>query len=149
VQDDHADADRSDQTQRRVDQGREHDHRDADGPDHLHQPDEAVVDVEPHAAADERELEHQQPEPARDEKSRQRRQAQAARMLQVGRHAGQEDEDRRAEVRDPARQEQDGAGVREIGRIEAERVGVDEVARVVQRHQHHHHPAEQVDRIDP
>ena len=66
------------------------------------------------------------------------------RAVEKGGDAGEKNEDRRAEVRDPARQEQRGVG--DVARVDA--AGAEEVARVVERHQHHDEAAQQIDRDD-
>ena len=49
-------------------------------------------------------------------------------------------------MRDPASHEERGGGRREICGIQ--RDVADVVARVVERHQNHHEPAQQIDRVD-
>ena len=58
--------------------------------------------------------------------------------------AGQQHEDGRAEMRDPARHEQRRLG--HVARVEP--AGREEITYVIERHQHHDETAHQVDRID-
>ena len=123
----------------------ENNHRDADDPDHLQESNEPKVGIKGDTELHERHFEQDQPQPARHQKPRQLRLALAARKLQVRTRAGEKHEDGRAEVCDPAREEQRDVRARQIGRIKLQRRVVNEVARVVQHHDHHHDAAQQVD----
>jgi hypothetical protein len=72
------------------------------------------------------------------------RRARCARVPRAG--AGAEEERRRADVRDEAREEQRYGRRREVRRVRAERP--EEVARVVERHDHHDDAAQDVDGFD-
>src|SRR5687768_16569948 len=53
-------------------------------------------------------------------------------------------------MRDPAREEKRYGGFGEVERVHAlKHAAMKKVARVVERHQHHHQPAEQVHRVEP
>ena len=69
--------------------------------------------------------------------------------LQVCADARKKDEDRRAEMRDPARHEDGERRVREIGRVVVQGGTVHEIARVVDDHDDHHDAAQEVDRVEP
>jgi hypothetical protein len=64
--------------------------------------------------------------------------------VEIGGHAGQKDEERRAVVGDPAGQKQRRIG--HVARIHP--AWAEKVARVVERHQNHDAAAQQVDGID-
>ena len=59
----------------------------------------------------------------------------------------QKNEHRRAEMSDPAREEQRGKCFRQVGWL-VRHIGK-EVPHMVQRHQHHHKPPKQIDRLEP
>ena len=59
-------------------------------------------------------------------------------------HAGEQNEGRRAEVRDPAGQKYGWLG--EVARLHA--AGGEEITRVIKRHQHHDETTQQIDRVD-
>ena len=92
-----------------------------------------------------RELQDDQPEPPREEEPGELRFRLPPRRRQEGPGPREEDEDRRAEVGRPARQEQGGVRAGQVGRVEPE-VG-EKAAHVVQDHQHHHESTQHVDRV--
>ena len=103
--------------------------------------------AEPHQ---QRELEKDQPEPARDEKPRQLALRFPAHNRQKHTRPGEKREDRRAEMGDPACEENRGRGSREIGRLDAvESAPVEKIPRVVERHHDHDEPAEQIHGFQP
>ena len=65
---------------------------------------------------------------------------------QIGADTGKKNEQRRAEVRDPAGEEQGRRGARQIQRVEVGLVEV--IAGVVERHQDHDQPPHQIDGND-
>ena len=107
-------ADRADRRQRQVDRGRQQHHAPADHPDHAGQHVVGEVDVERPRDADDGELEEHEPQAAHDQESRQRGAVHEPSPVQKRGGAGEEDEGRRDEVRDPAREED--AGGRPAGR---------------------------------
>ena len=106
-----------------------------------------VVEVElvGRGSADERQLEDDEPEPAREQEARQLG-ARLAAQRRGTRRCRSRGRNRRAEVGDPAREEQrrrrgrDGSGVRARD--------AEEVARMVERHDDHDDAANKVDRFD-
>ncbi len=142
---DEHDSDQCNGTHRQPDQRREHDHRDAERPDHLHHETVLVAQVEGPREGHDGELEHDEPQPAREQKATQLGRGAALRD-EARAHAGQQHEDRRAEVRDPPREEERRVGLREIER--AESCGGEVVADVIERHQDDHESPQQVDRGD-
>jgi hypothetical protein len=94
--------------------------------------------AEPHHA----EFDQHQPEAAGHKIAADRGRAAALCAVEIGRDAGEKDEDRRAEMRDPARHEQRGIG--HVARIEA--AHRKEVAGVVERHDDHDEAAQKIDR---
>jgi hypothetical protein len=104
-----------------------------------------VAHVESPHQAHERDFQHDEPQSAREQESAQLG-TRAASPGEVRTDAGKEHEYRRAEVRDPARQEQRPAGLRQVEGIEAH--VREEIAYMIQRHQHHHQPAQDVDGRD-
>jgi hypothetical protein len=51
-------------------------------------------------------------------------------------------------VRNPASEKQDRRGLRQVGWIEVLGAGVKEVAHVIEGHNDHYKPAENIDRLD-
>jgi len=143
---DHHHAEGENRRRRQPDQRCQHDHRPAQRPDHDEHRD-LVVDVELHAEApDDREFEHDQPHATHEQESRQlRRRATAAREKGAG--TGEQEERRRAQVRDPPCQEQRHRRLREVDWVEAGYTEV--VAHVIERHQDHDTAAQRVDRGQP
>ena len=90
---------------------------------------------------DKRHLEHDQPKASRQQEGREPPAALASRPLQMNGDAGEEHEGRGAEMRDPARGEQDGGGLRDVRRREPVGVDMEEVADVVEDHQDDHQAA--------
>ena len=117
----------------------------ADRPDHLQEQAVVVAHIERPRQAHERDFQHDEPQAARQKKPAQLG-ARATSPSEIGADAREQHERRRAEVRDPARQEQGRAGLRQVERIEA-RVR-EEIADMIQRHQHHHQPAQDIDGSD-
>src|SRR6185503_15203253 len=68
VQRDRADAERGNGAQRQVHERGEHDHRPPDGPDHLHQADEAEVHAEPDQQVEDEYFDGDEPDAARQQK---------------------------------------------------------------------------------
>jgi len=124
-------------------ESREHHHRRTGDPDHLH--DENVgMEAERPAQAHQRELDQDEPEATGEQEPADFADAASAFAVKECRNAGEEDEGRRAKVRHPARQEQ-----RRIGNIA--RVGSargEEIAGMVERHQQHDEPAQQIDAVE-
>src|SRR5262249_20685411 len=126
-----------------IDKSREQHHRGADRPDDLRDH-EVEMEVEAPANAYQRELEQDEPEPAAGEKTADVADAAAARAIEKGGYAGQKDERRCAKMRDPPSEKQ--GRIREVARIDA--AGAEEIAGVVERHQHHDQPPQQVDAVE-
>jgi hypothetical protein len=141
---DHDHGDRGDPSERQPREHGEHDHRDADGPDHLHDEPVFVAQAERPAECHHGELEYDQPQTARDQEASELG-ARAAPAHEPGTDAGQEDEDGRAEVRDPAGEVQREIGLRQVERIAAHAGEV--IAHVIERHQHDDQAAQDVDRL--
>ena len=134
-------AERRDRGAGQVDQPGQHHHRGADRPDHLcadaHGPPGGEVPPE----ADHRRLQQDQPQPASEEEASQLAAA-AARARDPCAGAGEEDEDRRAVVGNPAGAEERQVGAGQVGGVEPElgEVGPD----VIQHHDDHDYAAKQV-----
>ena len=141
---DHGDPDGADGPARQVNKPRENDHRNADRPDHL-QEDQVWKYAERPGEAHDREFQQHQPQSAGEQKPAHLAHRPAARAIEEGGCAREEHENRGAEMRDPAREEQ--SGVVDVARVEAG--GREKVAGVVERHQHHDEAAQQVDRVEP
>ncbi|MCR5878280.1 hypothetical protein LRS04_07860 [Phenylobacterium sp. J367] len=139
-QDDHAD--RQHRLPRQPDEAGQGDHRPADRPDHLQ---EQEVEPPVPAETDHRQLHGHQPQAPGQQEARELAPGLAAGELQPGRDPGQEHEDRRAEVGDPAGGEEQRIAALRVKRIEDQRLVVEEVAHMVQHHEHHGHAAQQVD----
>ena len=129
---------------RQMDGGGEHDHAPAQRPEHQ-QEQRVDAEVEEEREADGRHLEHDQPQPARQQKPRHRRAIAGAAVAEPDAQTGAEHEHRRAEVGDPARQEDRRRRPRQVLGLKLHRLEVDEVAGVVDGHQHHHQTAQDVD----
>src|SRR6185503_11056930 len=110
---------------------REDDHRYADHPDHLEKTEKPDVEIKEDTKLHQREFEHNQPQASRDEKLRQLSFALPARKLQIRTGAGEKHEDWRAEVCDPACEEECNIRASRIGRIKLIDSVVNEVAGVV------------------
>jgi hypothetical protein len=140
---DHRDADGRDRPAGKMDQNRERDHRGSDREDHLG--DEMIGrEAEGPGEPDHGELDQDQPQSARDQKATDLAVAAPLRAIEEGRDAGEKDECRCAEVRDPAGQEQRRLG--DIARIES--AGREEVAGMVERHQYHDQAAQEINGSD-
>src|SRR5262245_57119981 len=111
---DHGQPDGGDGPAGQIDKSREQHHRGADRPDDLRDH-EVEMEVEAPANAHQRELEQDEPEPAAGEKTADVADAAAARAMEKSGNAGQKDERRRAEMRDPPGEEQGRIG--EVTRI--------------------------------
>jgi hypothetical protein len=96
------------------------------------------------AQAHQRELDQDEPEAAREQEPTDLADAASAFAVKERGNAGEEDKGRRAKVRHPARQEQCGIG--NVARVGAARG--EEIAGMVERHQQHDEPAQQVDAVE-
>ena len=92
---------------------------------------------------DDGELDQNEPETANKEEAAELGERLAA-PIEIGRKPGEKDEGRRAEMRDPAGEKQ--RRLRHVARIET--AFAEEAPRVVERHQRHHQPAQDVDGLD-
>jgi len=120
--------------------GQDH-HRGADRPDHLRDRPHRHRGGEVPPEADDRDLEQDQPQPAGEEKASELG-AGAAGARDPCARAGAEDEDRRAEVGDPAGGEQRQVSVGEVGGVEP---GLGEVGPdVIEHHNDHDQAAQQI-----
>ena len=130
---------------RQPEQAGQQDHAPAEGPQDQQQRDvEVEVELIDETTHDDR-LEEHQPQPARQQIPRQPGAALSIeRQPRAG--PGQQKEHRRAEVRDPPREEQRGRGSGEIGRVTHRRAEI--VPRVIERHDDHHDAAQDVDRFE-
>ena len=97
-----------------------------------------VIEIPENEESNHGELEHNQPQPTREEKTRELRLWFSSRQLEVSTRAGEKNEYRRAEMRDPARKEKHWISSRDIRRIEKEGVVMHEIARVIDKHDYHH-----------
>jgi hypothetical protein len=143
---DHHHAEDENRRRRQPYQRCQHDHRPPQCPDH-HEHRDLVVGVELKAeAADDGELKHDQPHATQKQEARQvRRRATAAREKRAG--AGEQEERRCAQVRNPPCQEQRHRRLREVEWVEAGYTEI--VAHVIERHQDHDAAAQRVDRGQP
>src|SRR5262249_35494307 len=92
-------------------------------------------------------FQHDQPDPAGGEKPRELPRS-LARAVQAGGQPGEEDEDGRAEVRDPPGEEESGRRARQVRGVEPERIRVEVVAHVVQGHEDDDRSPREVDGLD-
>src|SRR5450756_436884 len=128
-------------------QSSECDHAPSDRPDHLQKREHyLVVSVEEEKQSYDSELEKNQPHAPRQEELREFGFRFAAELLEVSPCASEKYEHRRAEVRDPACKEEKRICFRHVCRIEHLRVR--EVTRVIEHHDHHYQPAQQIYGID-
>jgi hypothetical protein len=67
--------------------------------------------------------------------------------LQKSARPGQKHKDRRAKVRDPTRKEEQDVRPREVRGVEIQHVAMNEFARVIEQHERHDDPAQQVNGI--
>jgi hypothetical protein len=123
-------------------QCRQKHHRPAERPQHLQL---QAVEIEAPDQVVPGDFQQHDPQAAADQEALQRRAIECrAALVQPGAGAGQQHEHRRAEVGDPASQEQQPGRLRQVGGVVAV---VDEViAAVVECHDHDHQPAQAVDR---
>jgi hypothetical protein len=96
----------------------------------------AAPGVERPREADHRKLEHDQPQSPDCSKCAWRERTPATPARQADRQPGQEEERRRAKVRDPARREQGQVRRRHV--LGRDMRAGEVVTRVLDRHQHHH-----------
>src|SRR5206468_9476209 len=89
-----------------------------------------------------------QPEPSAHQETRQLRLASPARRPEIRPGAGQKDEARREEVGDPAGKEEKRRGAGEIGRLEQPGIEMKKLADMIEGHDHHDQPADEVDRVE-
>ena len=112
-----------------------------------HEHRDLIVDVELKAkAADDGELEHDQPHATQEQETRQLRRGTASPCEERAR-AGEQEERRRAQVRDPPCQEERHCRLREVDWIDTGHSKV--VAHVIERHQNHDDAAQCVDGGQP
>ena len=147
VQKDDGDAAGKHDPPRQMNERREHDHRQPERPQDEEQERIRRQQREVHRHPHDDELDDDQRQAARAQKPGQLP-ARRPRTLQAQEcaGAGAAHEHRRADVRDPAGEEDDRRRAREVFGRKAHRAGVDEVARVIQRHDHHDQPAQRVER---
>src|ERR1043166_447800 len=104
VNENHQHAERARDRQRQMNQGREHNHREPNHPNHLEEKQEAGIEIEEGSGAHNRDFQKDQPQSARNQKSRQLAFALAARELQIRTRAREKNENWRAVMRDPSRE---------------------------------------------
>src|SRR5262249_10175741 len=143
VAEDDAEPDDGNDPARQMDEPGQDDHRGAYDPNHLKHED-SVIEVEPPGEAHQRELDQNEPKSARQQEPPELLRAATAPAVEMGRHAGEQNEGWGTEVRDPACQENGRLG--DIARVHA--AGGEEITRVIERHQHHDEPTQQIDRVD-
>ena len=148
VKDDGREADRGQPRDRQPDEQRQPDHAEAEGPEH--QQEEWVLEggVEVVGQTHDRELEHHEPRTPGQQEARQLRSGLPAAPPQEGAQPGRQHEGRRAEVRHPAGEEEQGRRGGEIGGRAGHGAAMDEVAHVIERHDDHDRAAEGVDGLD-
>ena len=141
---DQEDADDGGHERRQADERSEQDHRPAERPQH-EQHRHPIVEIElVGEAPNQHHLENDQPEPPREKESGQFTRRPPP-QREVGARAREQEEHRRAEVRDPAREKQPR---RRVGQVRGILPGhAEEVPRVIERHHDHDHAADEVDRF--
>jgi hypothetical protein len=145
VQGDERDSENRGEDHREAHERGERDHRPPERPEHDEDRD-AIIEVElVGEAAQHHDLEKDQPEPTREQEARELRLGLPAKR-QVRAGSREQKEDGRADVRDPAREEERRRRLREIDGILAGDAEI--VACVIERHDDHDHPAHDVDRLD-
>ena len=150
VQQDYRDAERGQETDRQVDQGREHNHGGTEGPKGNQQDGIVRTPAPVQGEPDDEDLQQDQPQAAKHEELRQLRFCAAAiRQEQTSTHTGGEQEDGGAEMGDPASQEDGGRGCGHIQRRLKHGSGMEEVANVVQSHDDHDGSTQGVKRREP
>ena len=129
-----------------VDERRQGDHGPAERPQDEQEHGITRSEGEIHRQPHQRELDDHQPEAARPEKARELRRGRTGTLRsKKGTNAGGKEKHRRANVGDPAREEEERRRAREIFRREGHGPGVKEVARVVERHDDHDGAAKRID----
>ena len=124
----------------KVDQGSERHHRSANHPDDSAD-EKTDVQGEGPGKLDDRELHHDEEQASGQKKPADLASASPGGAIEIGRNPGQEDENRRAEMGDPARHEQGRLG--DVAGIHA--AVAKEIARMIEGHQQHDQAAKQVD----
>ena len=144
---DHHEAERRDPAQRKEDEPRQRNHGPTDRPDDdAHR--KTVIKVElPAQAAHPGQFQQHKPQPARQQKARQLRLRFAPRRGKKCACSREKNEDRRAEMRNPAREEQRRIGPVQLRRFKCE-VARKIMARVVQRHEDHHQSPQRIHGIE-
>ncbi len=134
------------QRPRQPQQRRQRQHAQPDRPDHL-QVQQLRREGEGPGEVDQGQFQHDQEQPALEQERRRRCAAmRLPRRVQPRRQAGQEHEDRRAQVRQGARHEQRRCGGFHVQRIADRMMRIERLAHVVEQHQRHHRAAQQIDR---
>ena len=136
---------RPDHPARQEDQPRQHDERGPDRPQDR-QDHRGGHGIEKEAEPDDRQLEEDQPEPPGGEERREVAPRPASGARQIGARPREEGEHRCAEVGHPPRQEQRRTRLGQVRGVDRRVAEV--VAGVIEHHQHHHGPAEDVDGVD-
>ena len=123
------------------------DHRHAERAEHQEQHRVAHLEREVERQAHHGQLDQDQPGATRQQKPRELRlRGTGAIETKEGADASSEQKHRRADVGDPAREEQDRRRAGEILRRETHGARVEEITGVVERHDDHHRSAQRVDR---
>ncbi len=126
---------------------RQSNHADANRPDHL-QDAKTVSDVKRPGKVDDDQLDEDKPESTCEQEPGSFSDVFLFHSIQISRCTCQEDEYRRAEMRDPAREEEQGRGRRQIGWLGIPRPQSKIHPDVVQCHEDHHQPAQEIDGLD-
>jgi len=127
----------------------EKNHAEAEHPENEEKDEGALyANLEHPQETDDGEFQQDEPEAAREEEARELRFGAAVLFVEKSTNACSECKNGRAEMRDPAGEEEGGGGAGEVGGIEGHGGGTDEVAHVVDRHDDHDEAAEGVDGED-
>ena len=140
---DHDKRDRRDRPFRQIDEPGEHNRGSTNDP---YDPGKEKLEIEGQvpAEANQRELDEDEPKAASEKKPAQLPDASLSSTIKVSRNSGEEDEGRRAEMGDPACQEQRRVG--EVAGIWA--ACAEEIAGMVKRHKHDGQTAQEVDALE-
>jgi len=150
VGNDENDAQGQEHTRGEMDEAGEHDHRQADGPENEEDHDGIVIrDLKEVDEAEDSDFENGEPDAAGDKEAREfGLGAVAALHPEKSADTGGEHEDGRAEMGDPAGEEEGRRGAGEVGGEELHGIAIDEVADVIDGHDDHDGAAEGVDGLE-
>ncbi|MCY1365016.1 hypothetical protein D9M69_518450 [compost metagenome] len=121
-------------------------HAEADGPDHL-QVDDTGWKLEGPGEIHQGDFERHQEQAAFEQEARHRRPPLLFLFVEKSRQAGQQDEHRRAQVRQGTVEEEQGFRLQDVHRVRHLPMQVEGLAHVVQQHEQDHQPTQGIDGV--